>query len=55
MYSKPVANFFSIGCEMTGDTVHFGENAWNEAKDATIMYVYLFLSMAFRELDRFSV
>lgn len=28
------------GCELTGDTVVFGQNAWGDAKSATIMSVY---------------
>lgn len=25
------------GCELTGDTIHFGKSAWGDAKNATIM------------------
>lgn len=27
------------GCEMTGDTVHYGKAVWGSARDATIMWV----------------
>lgn len=32
--------FIVVGCELTGDTVAFGQNAWGDANNATIMSVY---------------
>jgi len=29
----------SSGCELTGDTVHFGKGAWGDAKNASVMWV----------------
>jgi len=29
------------GCELTGDTVLFGKGAWGDAKNASIMFVYV--------------
>jgi hypothetical protein len=29
----------SPGCELTGDTAHFGKSAWGDARNASIMYV----------------
>lgn len=41
-----------IGCELTGDTVTFGNNAWGDAKNAAIMYETCFSDkgLTFRSL-----
>lgn len=34
-----IDDVLSVGCELTGDTVQLGKNAWGNARDASIMYV----------------
>ena len=40
-FSKNYYLKYDLGCELTGDTVVFGQNAWGDAKNASIMSVLL--------------
>ena len=40
-----------VGCELTGDTVTFGNGAWGDARQATIMYVFHILLKVVTELS----
>lgn len=43
------------GCELTGDTVLFGKGAWGDAKNASIMFVYILYRRELKLISNLSV